>query len=396
MAARSAIAILMLLAGAVRAGAGSFVAFESGQVRPLALSPDGGRLFAVDTPDGRLEIFAVGTMGLTPVASVPVGLEPVSVAARSNGEVWVVNHLSDSVSVVDVAATPPRVTRTLLVGDEPRDIVFAGPGGQRAFVTTAHRGQNGRVDPQLTTPGIGRADVWVFDAALPDGDPLAVLTLFGDTPRALAVTRDGATVYAAVFQSGNQTTVVAEGSVCDGGAAAPACAVDGRLMPGGLPAPTVNVEGVPGPEVGLIVKLDPSTGGWMDPVGRDWRNAIRLTLPDQDVFAIDAMATPPVATASFAHVGTVIYGLAVNPVSGALYASNTEGHAVHRRSGARIRLHPQRQRRVLQRQPGDRAVSARLRCPARARRRPAGDGRRDERDGERGSPGPAAGAFGGR
>ena len=38
---------------------GSFTNFESGQVRPLALSPDGTRLFAVNTPDNRLEIFDV-------------------------------------------------------------------------------------------------------------------------------------------------------------------------------------------------------------------------------------------------------------------------------------------------------------------------------------------------
>jgi YVTN family beta-propeller protein len=333
MTARLATALFVLLAAAVPAGAGSVVSFESGQVRPLALSPDGSRLFAVNTPDGRLEVFTVDAGGLVPAVSVPVGLEPVSVAVRSDQEVWVVNHLSDSVSVVDVGATPPRVTRTLLVGDEPRDVVFAGPGHQRAFVTTAHRGQHARVDPQLTVPGVGRADVWVFDAAQATDDPLAIVTLFGDTPRALAATPDGATVYAAVFQSGNQTTIVGEGSVCDGGPAA-TCEVDGLTMPGGLPAPTANVEGVPGPEVGLIVKFDPLTGGWRDPIGRDWRNAIRLTLPDADVFAIDAMATPPVAIASFAHVGTVIYGLAVNPASGALYASNTEAHNEVRFSGA--------------------------------------------------------------
>src|SRR5207244_12542025 len=103
-------------------------------VRPLALSPDGSRRFAVNTPDDRREIFAVSAGGLTHTGSVPVGLEPVAVAARSNGEVWVVNHLSDSVSVVDVASVPPRVTRTLLVGHEPRDIVFAGPGGNRALI----------------------------------------------------------------------------------------------------------------------------------------------------------------------------------------------------------------------------------------------------------------------
>ena len=68
------------------------------------------------------------------------GMEPVSVAARNDNEVWVVNHLSDSVSIVDLSASPAKVVRTLLVGDEPRDIVFAGTGGtNRAFITTAHR-----------------------------------------------------------------------------------------------------------------------------------------------------------------------------------------------------------------------------------------------------------------
>ena len=35
----------------------SFVEFESGQVRPIAMSPDGAHLFAVNTPNGTLEIF---------------------------------------------------------------------------------------------------------------------------------------------------------------------------------------------------------------------------------------------------------------------------------------------------------------------------------------------------
>src|SRR5215216_4672604 len=80
----------------------SFTAFESGQVRPLALSADGKLLFATNTPDNRLEILRVSRHGLKWVASVPVGLEPVAVAERGCNEVWVVNHLSDSVSVVDV------------------------------------------------------------------------------------------------------------------------------------------------------------------------------------------------------------------------------------------------------------------------------------------------------
>ena len=324
--------------------AASFVTFESGQVRPLALSPDGSRLFAVNTPDDRLEIFAVNGGDLSHVDSVPVGLEPVAVAARTNGEVWVVNHLSDSVSIVDVSTMPPRVVRTLLVGDEPRDIVFAGPTDAdghftRAFITTARRGQNlpASVPAALTTPGTPRALVWVFDVTALDttlgGSPETVVELFGDTPRALAATPDGHTVYAAVFHSGNQTTSVEEGAVCNGGAAAPPCALDGvqvpgglanAMVPGGLPAPNADDDGVPGPEVGLIVKFDRTNGLWEDQLGRNWTNAVRFDLPDRDVFAIDALADPPVESNAFAHVGTVLFNMIVNPSDGALFVSNTE------------------------------------------------------------------------
>src|SRR5262249_51169861 len=150
---------------------------------------------------------------LWPLGSVSVGLEPVAVAVRSQTEVWVVNHLSDSVSVIDVSlGVNARVVRTLHVGDEPRDIVFAGADRSRAFITTAHRGQSSPDDPDLFKGGVGRADVWVFDANnLGDaagGTRLAKLTLFADTPRALAVSADGSKVYAAAFLSGNQTTVV--------------------------------------------------------------------------------------------------------------------------------------------------------------------------------------------
>lgn len=121
-------ACLFVMAALVPALSGAtFTAFESGQVRPMAMSPDGDRLFVVNTPDNRLEIFDLTGGSPVIIDSVPVGMEPVAVAARSNDEVWVVNHLSDSVSVVDVSAVPGRMIRTLLVGDEPRDIVFAGP-----------------------------------------------------------------------------------------------------------------------------------------------------------------------------------------------------------------------------------------------------------------------------
>ena len=125
--------------------------------------------------------------------------------------------------------------------------MFRGLAAAR-LISTAHRGQQrthssitsplvpGAGDPQLTTEGIGRADVWVFSATTPGsgigGLPLRILTFFSDTPRALAT--DGTTVYLAAFHSGNRTTVVNQGragrppargltSACGGSCQARAC-----------------------------------------------------------------------------------------------------------------------------------------------------------------------------
>jgi DNA-binding beta-propeller fold protein YncE len=314
-----------------------FTLFESGPVRPLALSEDGKYLFAANTPDGRLEIFRLHQapdQPLTPISAVQVGLEPVAVAVRGD-QVWVVNHLSDSVSVVDVHHPhAPAVVRTLLVGDEPRDIVFAGTGPhgsrRRAFITTAHRGQNHPQDPQLSTPGIGRADVWIFDADHPGdalgGTPLTIVNLFADTPRALAVSPDGATVYAAAFHSGNRTTSLHDLLITNGGEAAE----DGM----GLPGPNTNFQGIPQPETGLLVRFNGAH--WVDEEDRVWDAQVRLNLPDQDVFQIDAMADPPreIDGAHFTSVGTVLFNLAVNPATGVVYASNTEARNAVRFEGS--------------------------------------------------------------
>ena len=303
--------------------------FESDQVRPLAMSSNGKRLYALNTPDGRLEIFNLSDAGIPlPYASVSVGMEPVAVAVRNDNEVWVVNQLSDSVSIVDVSAEPPRVVRTLHVGDEPRDIVFAGAEGDRAFITTAHRGQNTpHPGGDFALEGTGRADVWVFDAnnlgESLGGVPLTILNLFGDRPRALAVTPDGSTVYAAIFRSGNQTTVVDERAICDGDEP---CATGQTTAPGGLPFPKANTQGIEGPTVGLIVGVDPATGQWQDELGRDWSEVVRFNLPDLDVFRIDANADVPVQTGAVPGVGTVLFNMEINPATGRLYVTNTEAN----------------------------------------------------------------------
>jgi YVTN family beta-propeller protein len=347
---KGTLAALLLCPALTLAQAPDFVEFESGHVRPLAMSADGSRLFAVNTPDNALEIFSIGTSGLTLLSRVPVGLEPVAVAVRNSTEVWVVNHLSDSVSVVTLTGTP-HVTRTVLVGDEPRDIVFAGTNNY-AFITTAHRGQHrthasiagvpGAGDPQLTTPGVNRADVWVFDPAslgtTLGGTPLRIVTLFGDTPRALAVSPDRRTVYAAILQSGNQTTTANLEAVCDGFTTFLPCLIlsdraplFNNSFPGGLPGPRTNAEGKLAPEVGLVVKFNKSRNRWEDTLGRNWNNAIRFRLPDKDVFAINADTLAQ--TAFFTGVGTTLFNMVTNPVSGKLYVTNSEAQNLTRFEG---------------------------------------------------------------
>lgn len=290
------------------------------------MSADGNSVFATNTPNGTLDIFSVTSDGLQPEYSVPVGMEPVAVALFGDEQAWVVNHLSDSISVVDLVAQPPRVIETLLVGDEPRDIVFAGDDQSLAFITTAHRGQNGPddepFDAQLFTPSVGRADVWVFDARARGesigGDPVAVLSMFGDTPRALTTSPDGRTVYAAVMHSGNRTTTIGENRIAKSG---PVQSSDGALQP----------------DTGLIVKFDGSN--WRDEIGgaadlndTSYDSLVRFTLPDYDVFVISATDTPAIVD-QYSGVGTTLFNMVTNPVTGAVYVSNSEANNLNRFEG---------------------------------------------------------------
>ena len=288
-------------------GPRDYVLFESAPVRPVLLTKSGTSLVVANIPDNRIEIFDIGPGGLTHRHAVPVGIEPVALAQTSDGLIWVVNHISDSVSIVDISLPVPEVVRTLYVGDEPRDIVVAGNAKERVFVTTAHRGQNSPVNPGLTTPGIGRADIWVFDTTnlgpAVGGAPETVLTVFGDTPRPLAVSADLSKVYAGIFRSGNQTTVIGPG---------------GRSKP----APNNDVDGVAAPDSGSILRFNGTN--WIGDGGQNLSAIVPFSLPDFDVFEIDADAALPVETDRWTGVGTTLMNIAVQPVSGDLFVSNLE------------------------------------------------------------------------
>lgn len=279
-----------------------FTNFETEPLRPLALSDDGRHLYALNTADDRLEVFATGDSGLTSLGEARLGLRPIALTLRRPGELWVVNHLSDSVNVVDVGdPARPLVRRTLAVGDEPRGIVAAGPGRRWVLVAAARRGDS-------LTPGIGRAHLWVFDAEHPEAPP-QVLTLFGSKPRALAVSPDGMTVYAGIFHSGNGSAIVG-GIAAAGIGRAPVYGSDNRPLPEEVP------------KAGTIVSA--VDGAWRDFEGRDWSQLVPFELPDYDVFVIDASGARPAVTDRIAGVGTVLFDIAVRPEGGEVWVSNTE------------------------------------------------------------------------
>ncbi|HEX8293424.1 MAG TPA: YncE family protein, partial [Pyrinomonadaceae bacterium] len=262
--------------------------FESPQVHPLALTPDGTRLLAVNSPGNRLSVFQLtgGTPTLT--AEIPVGLEPVSVAARSDREAWVVNWLSDSVSVVDLATG--NVTRTFDVGDEPTDVLFAGADGGRAFVCVS-----------------GTREVKVFDADAPAASAPRIVTVRGKQPRSLARDAAGTRVFVSVFESGNQTAVVSE----------PAVTQNGGLPP---PTPALAPGLPPAPRAGLVVKWNGS--GWADERGdARWSRNIPFRLADVDVAVIDAAGAS--VSAELRGVGTQVGNAVYDPASARLLVVNT-------------------------------------------------------------------------
>ena len=242
--------------------------FEARMTRAIGLTPDGTRLLALNNPDGRLSVFNVTDItNPKPVleAEILVGLESVSVRARTNDEVWVVNEVSDTVSVISLSQR--TVIATLQVPDEPGDVVFAQG---KAFVSCS---RNGRI--------------CVLDAS--SRQTLSSTALQGVYPRALAVDHTGTKVFAAFLLSGNRTTIL------------PAAQSPPQPPPTNpqLPAP---------PQVGLIVPASDSR--------------INFTVLDRDVAEIDA--TSGTVTRYLSDAGTNLFDLAVQPGTGHVWVANSE------------------------------------------------------------------------
>jgi YVTN family beta-propeller protein len=293
-----------------------YVNWENHPVHALDISPDRSTLAVAHTADQRVQLFDITTGNPVAIGHVVVGVDPVSVRFRTANELWVVNHISDSVSVIDVAQR--RVIDTLATADEPFDVVFAGT---RAFVSCSQANE-----------------VRVF-SVIDRAAPAQTVAILGEDPRALAVSIDGRSVYVAVFESGNATTLLA-GGLADNVIALPNAVSDPRgPYAGQNPPPNagsgfdppLHPQATP-PRVGLIVRKG-SDQRWRDDNSRDWTEFVSGSLaaasgrvqgwdmPDRDLAIIDADSLGVRYVSGLMNIGMA---LAVNPQNGSVSMVGTE------------------------------------------------------------------------
>ncbi len=310
---------LMAMAIFARGSITNFVNFETPPVHPVALGPDGRTLAVCNLPDNRVELFDVSSGVPVPLGSVAVGLDPVSVRFASSNELWVVNHISSSISIVDVAAQ--NVIATLETPAGPGDVVFAGTP-RRAWVSCSRTNA-----------------VFVID--LVTRTAVTNLAVEGERPRAMAVSPDGSKVYVAIFESGNGTTILGRKltPLLNPPAPGPVDATNGPYG-GADPPPNVGPHFFPArvitntpPRVSHIVRKN-AAGRWFDDNSGDWTEWVSGTnaalssripgwdLPDRDVAIID---TTTLAVSYASALMNLCMAIGVNPASGEIAVVGTDG-----------------------------------------------------------------------
>ena len=249
--------------------AAGFQTFTSPQSSPIVLSPDRAWVYVANTTSNSVSF--IRTSNFTIPQTVSTGIEPVSLAVRPDGlELWVSNHVSDSVSVIDTdptSASYAQVVETIqkldannvTEFDEPVGIAFAS--NSKAYVALSSRNR-------IAVINVATYAVTSF------------IDITAQEPRAISV-RNGK-LYVAAFESGNQSQL----SAC------------GSIVPPPLPPPcTLGLQQL------QQFAADPNLPG-------ETKNIITLAgIPDRDLFVYSTTNEALLSTAS--SVGTLLYGLAV-------------------------------------------------------------------------------------
>jgi len=262
--------------------------FSSPHAKPIAFS--GRNVFVVNTPCDTLDIIDIETNEV--IERVSVGIDPVSVAVRPDGqEVWVANHISDSISVID--NNPQHPTYRCVVAtiqdfdlssgttkfDEPVGIAFAN--NQKAYVALSSSNQ----------------------IAVIDVDQRKVkkrLLIPSQDPRAIEVRNER--LFVIPFESNNQTQL-------SGGNANN---IDGDLVT--FDAWNHSIEHNNVLSLGHVIDIVKNP-----------------EVPDQDLFVFDTKDDSLVE--SFEQLGTLLYGLTVDSTGRVFIAQTDARNASNGKAG---------------------------------------------------------------
>ncbi|NCF89561.1 MAG: hypothetical protein GWQ05_01165 [Verrucomicrobiaceae bacterium] len=263
---------------------------------PTLLSPHSdpltvhkGKVFVVNTPADTLDVIDAATEQV--LTRIPTGIDPVSVCVRPDGkEVWVSNHISDSVSVIDndpTSAMYHSVIATIQDIDlkkkstrfnEPVGIAFANDA--KAYVALSSTNQ-----------------IAVVDVA--SRKVTKHLMVRSQEPRAIAV-RNGK-LYVIPFESNNQTQL-SGGKKED---------IDGELV-------TFDAR-----------KL----AGAFDSVGFTVDVVRNSKIPDRDLYIFDAETDELLETVN--SLGTNLFGLAVDDADNVFIANTDARNHINGKAGTK-------------------------------------------------------------
>ena len=263
--------------------------FVSPHASPIRLIDD--LVFVVNTPSDTVDVIDAGTREIK--KRIDVGIDPVSLAVRPDGkELWVSNHVSDSVSVVDTDTASPTFLQ--IVGtvqefdadtratrfDEPVGIAFAS--NEKAYVALSSENQIAIVD-------VASRNV-TGHLRIPAQDPRQIIV------------RNGV-LYVIPFESNNKTQL-------SGGTGQ----LDGDLV-------TFNAH-----EHSIANNNVLSLGAVVDIVKHP-------RVPDRDLFVFDAESDRLIETVE--SLGTLLYGMTVNS-KGRVYIAQTDArNEVNGRAGTK-------------------------------------------------------------
>ena len=264
--------------------------FLSPHASPIAIRD--GYVFVVNTPADTVDVIDSRTQEIT--HRIKVGVEPVSLAIRPDGkQVWVANHISDSVSVIDT--NPASQTYLQVIAtiqefgrrsrstrfDEPVGIAFAN--NRKAYVALSSENE-----------------IAVVDVA--SREVVKRLEIRSQDPRAIKVR--GNRLYVIPFESNNKTQL-SGGNKND---------IDGDLVT--FDAWNHSIEHNNVLSLGHVVDI-----------------IKHPDVPDRDLFVFDTETDELVETVD--TLGTLLYGLTVDS-NGRVYVAQTDArNDINGRSGTK-------------------------------------------------------------